>query len=172
VVAAIEAMGRPDVFCVWVGDGPLRQEVTRLIERRKLSRQFLLLGERQDVAALLPGFDAFALASYYEGVPCSVVEAMTCGIPVVATAVNSVPEVVIPGRTGLLVPPGAPALLAKALAYLLDHPAEGSRMALAARANLGDRFNPEILGRDLSETYEQALTSRGRTVRKALRLVA
>jgi glycosyltransferase involved in cell wall biosynthesis len=172
LVAAIESMGRPDVYCVWVGDGPLRQEVTRLIERRKLTKRFLLLGERSDVAALLPGFDIFALASHYEGLPCSVVEAMTCGVPVAATAVNAVPEVVVPGRTGLLVPPGAPALLGKAMAYLMDHPAEGARMALAARAHLGDRFNPQVLGRDLSETYELALTDSARAVRKTLRLVA
>jgi glycosyltransferase involved in cell wall biosynthesis len=172
LVAAIEAMCRPNVYCVWVGDGPLRQEVTRLIERRKLANRFLLLGERHDVAALLPGFDVFALASHYEGLPCSVVEAMTCGIPVVATAVNAVPEVVVPGRTGLLVPANAPMLLGRALSYLLDHPAEGSRMSLAARAQLGDRFDPKVLGRDLAETYELALTSSTRTVRKALRLVA
>jgi glycosyltransferase involved in cell wall biosynthesis len=172
LVAAIEAMGRPDVYCVWVGDGPLREDVKRLIERRKLTKQFLLLGERSDVAALLPGFDIFALASHYEGLPCSVVEAMTCGVPVTATAVNAVPEVVVPGRTGLLVPPGAPALLGKAISYLMDHPSEGARMALAARVHLGNRFDPEILGRDLSETYQLALTDSVRPVRKALRLVA
>lgn len=172
LVAAIEAMGRPDVYCVWVGDGPLREDIARLIERRKLTKQFLLLGERSDVAALLPGFDIFALASHYEGLPCSVVEAMTCGVPVTATAVNAVPEVVVPGRTGLLVPPGAPALLGKAIAYLMDHPSEGARMALAARVHIGNRFDPEILGRDLSETYQLALTDSVRPVRKTLRLVA
>jgi glycosyltransferase involved in cell wall biosynthesis len=97
---------------------------------------------------------------------------MTCGVPVAATAVNSVPEVVVPGRTGLLVPPGAPSLLGRAMAYLLDHPAEGARMALAARTHLGNRFDPEVLGRDLSETYELALTDSARSVRKTLRLVA
>ena len=172
MVAAIESMNRPDVFCVWVGDGPMRQEIARLIERRRMSKQFLLLGERTDVAALLPGFDIFALASHYEGLPCSIVEAMTCGVPVVATAVNAVPEVVVPGRTGLLVPPAAPALLGKAMAYLLDHPAEGSRMSLAARTQLGDRFHPEVLGRDLAEIYELALTNSARMVRNPLRLVA
>jgi glycosyltransferase involved in cell wall biosynthesis len=172
MVAAIESMGRANVLCVWVGDGPMRDEMTRLIERRGMSKNFLLLGERTDVAALLPGFDIFALASHYEGLPCSVVEAMTCGVPVVATAVNAVPEVVVSGRTGLLVPPGAPALLGRAMAYLLDHPAEGSRMSVAARNQLGDRFHPEVLGRDLVETYELALTNSARSVSKVLRLVA
>ncbi|MFI5282285.1 MAG: glycosyltransferase [Candidatus Dormibacterales bacterium] len=172
MVAAFEAMDRPNAYFVWVGDGPLRERMVRLIERRNLSRRFVLLGERRDVGALLPGFDAFALSSLYEGLPCSVVEAMTCGIPVAATAVNAVPEVVVPGRTGLLVPPGAPAQLGRALAYLLDHPAEGLRMSRAARAQLGDRFDPEVLGRDLSETYELALMNSARVVRRAVRLVA
>jgi glycosyltransferase involved in cell wall biosynthesis len=157
MVAAIEAMGRSDVYFVWVGDGPLMQATRRLIDRRGLAQRFLLIGERQDVGALLPGFDVFALASLYEGLPCSIVEAMTCGVPVVATAVNAVPEVVVAGRTGLLVPPSEPRLLGKALAYLLDHPDEAARMALAARGQLGDRFHPAVLGRDLAETYELAL---------------
>jgi glycosyltransferase involved in cell wall biosynthesis len=172
MVEAIASMDRSNVFCVWVGDGPMRQEVARLVERRKLADRFVLLGERRDVAALLPGFDVFALSSLYEGLPCSLVEAMTCGIPVVATAVNAVPEVVVPGRTGLLVPAAAPDLLGRAVAYLLEHPAEGSRMAAAARVQLGDRFDPEVLGRDLTETYEMALTSSTRASAKALRLVA
>ncbi len=72
----------------------------------------------------------------------------------------------------MLVPAAAPALLGRALAYLLDHPSEGSRMAAEARVQLGDRFDPEVLGRDLAETYEMALTSSTRTSSKSLRLVA
>lgn len=172
LVAAYEAMGRADAYCVWVGDGPLMETTKRLIERRGLQDRFVLLGERHDVAALLPAFDVFALASHYEGLPCSIVEAMTCGVPVVATAVNAVPEVVIPGRTGLLVPPGAPKLLGKALAYVLDHPEEGARMALAARDHLGDRFHPAVLGRDLSETYELALSGLAPALGRPLGVVA
>ena len=172
MVAAIEAMGRNDVYCVWVGGGPLMQATRRLVERRGLAKRFLLLGERQDVGALLPAFDVFALASLYEGLPCSIVEAITCGVPVVATAVNAVPEVVVPGRTGLLVPPGAPKLLGKALVYLLDHPDEGARMARAARTHLGDRFHPAVLGRDLAEIYELALNGTAPAVSRSLGLVA
>jgi glycosyltransferase involved in cell wall biosynthesis len=172
MVAAVEAMGRRDVYFVWVGGGPLLEATRRLIERRGLAGRFLLLGERRDVGALLPAFDVFALASLYEGLPCSIVEAMTCGVPVVATAVNAVPEVVVAGRTGLLVPPGAPKLLGKALAYLLDHPDEGARMAHAARTQLGDRFHPAVLGRDLAETYELALNGSKPAVTRRLGLVA
>jgi glycosyltransferase involved in cell wall biosynthesis len=157
MVAAMAKLDRADVRLVWLGDGRLRTHVERLIARKGLSDRFLLLGDRRDVATLLPGFDVFAMSSLYEGLPCAVIEAMTCGVPVVATAVNAVPEVVIPGRTGLLVPPRDPARLARALAHLLDHPDQAARMAAEARDRLGRRFRAEALGRTLGEVYDLAL---------------
>jgi glycosyltransferase involved in cell wall biosynthesis len=147
----------PDVHFVWIGSGPLLEKMTRLVAESGLSDRFHLLGERRDVAELLPALDVFAMASLYEGIPCSVVEAMTCGIPVVATAVNSVPEVVVPGRTGLLVAPAKPDQLARAIQHLLDRPDLGSRLSAAARVNLGDKFQVDVLGIDLTETYLSAL---------------
>jgi glycosyltransferase involved in cell wall biosynthesis len=152
-VEAIAALDRDDVLAVWVGDGPLREPVSEQIERRGLTDRVLLLGERKDVPELLAGFDLFAMASRYEGLPCAVVEAMSARIPVVATAVNSVPDVVVPGETGLLVPPAQPRLLADAIRHLLDHPAEGRRLAANAAANLGDRFEPSSLGLVLDAVY-------------------
>jgi glycosyltransferase involved in cell wall biosynthesis len=157
MVAAARGLTDADVRFVWVGGGPLRDSIQRLIDREGLASRFLLLGERDDVKRLLPAFDVFAMASRYEGLPCAVVEAIAAGIPVVATAVNAVPEVVIPGRTGLLVPPAAPDQLGRALAYLLYHPQEAAEMAVAARSALGDRFRPDELGRDLTEVYSRAL---------------
>ena len=157
MVRAIAALRRSDVFMVWFGEGHLRAETERLIDRCGVADRFLLVGERTDVAQLLPALDVFAMSSLYEGLPCAVVEAMSCGVPVVATAVNSVPEIVISGRTGLLARPGDPASLGRAIGYLLEHPDEGARMADAARSHIGDRFNPEVLGRDLTESYEVAL---------------
>jgi len=156
MVAAIAALGRPDVYMVWIGDGELRAETEHLIRREGIRDRFLLLGHRADVPRLLPGFDVFAMSSLYEGLPCAVVEAMICGLPVATTAVNSVPEIVIAGKTGLLARPGDPPSLSRALAYMLDHPYEAARMARAARDMLGDRFRPEALGEDLMEVYEIA----------------
>jgi glycosyltransferase involved in cell wall biosynthesis len=156
MVRAVAGMGRRDVYVVWAGDGPLRGKVERLIARNGLSDRFLLLGERKDVPTLLPGFDVFAMSSLFEGLPCAIVEAMTCGVPVVATAVNSVPEIVVPGKTGLVARPSDSTSLGRALAYLLDHPDEAARMAEAARAHIGDRFRPEVLGQDLDEAYKIA----------------
>jgi glycosyltransferase involved in cell wall biosynthesis len=145
----------------WAGDGELRSQTERLIDRKGLTGRFLLLGQRADVTELLPAFDVFALASIYEGLPCALLEAMTCGIPVVATAVNAVPEIVISGRTGLLARPGDPASLSRALRYLLEHPQQGARMAAAAREHIRERFRPEALGRHFSDVYDLALAGLG-----------
>ncbi len=113
----------------------------------------LLAGQRSNVPELLPAFDVFALPSRYEGLPTAVVEAMMCGIPVVATAVNAVGDVVVPGETGLLVPPGCPELMADAVGFLLDSPEAAARMAAAARARLGKRFGQQALRQALIAAY-------------------
>jgi len=157
MVRALARLGRPDVTFAWVGDGELRSRTEREIRRAGLEGRFLLMGERSDVPALLPAFDVFALPSLYEGLPCAVVEAMTSGIPVVATAVNSVPEIVIAGRTGLLARPGDPSSLAGALGFMLSHPAQAAEMAAAARSHIGSGFRPEVHAQDLVVAYDLAL---------------
>jgi glycosyltransferase involved in cell wall biosynthesis len=157
MVDAVAALQPRDVRMVWVGDGALRTKVERRIAQRGLQDRFILIGERDDVRALLPAFDVLAMSSLWEGLPCSVVEAMTCGIPVVATAVNSVPELVIPGRTGLLARPHDPASLSQALAYMLDNPEAAARMASAARRVVGEHSRPERLGAELMDVYASAL---------------
>jgi glycosyltransferase involved in cell wall biosynthesis len=157
MVRAIAGLDRRDIRVVWFGDGPLRARTQRLIDSSGLHDRFQLVGNRSDVAALLPALDVFAMSSLYEGLPCAVVEAMMCGIPVVATAVNSVPEIVLSGKTGLLARAGDPASLGRALAYLIDHPAEGARMASEARLLVGERFQADVLGDDLAQAYTIAL---------------
>jgi glycosyltransferase involved in cell wall biosynthesis len=156
MVRAFAALRRPDVYMVWLGGGELRGKTERLVEAEGLADRFLLLGDRTDVADLLPAFDVFALSSLWEGLPCSVVEAMTCGIPVVATTVNSVPEVVVSGKTGLVARPDDPASVTRALAYMLDHPAHAAQMAEAAQAQIRHQFRPELMGQELMEVYELA----------------
>jgi glycosyltransferase involved in cell wall biosynthesis len=157
MVAAFAALERRDVHMVWIGDGELRAETERSIEHKGVADRFHLLGDRRDVPSLLPAFDVFAMSSLYEGLPCSLAEAMTAGVPVVATAVCSVPEIVLGGKTGLLARPHDPASLACALGYMLEHPRDAARMADAARAQIGDRFHPDAFARDLTEAYELAL---------------
>lgn len=152
-VEAVHRLGRSDVYAVWVGGGPMRSQIERLVEQKGLAGRFSVMGERDDVAALLPGFDIFAMASRYEGLPCAVVEAMGAGLPVVATAVNAVPDIVVAGETGLLVPAERPAALAAALAHLLDHPDLSARLARSGRAAVGDQLRVGALAAVLEETY-------------------
>jgi glycosyltransferase involved in cell wall biosynthesis len=152
-VHALAGLHRSDVFGVWIGDGPLRAKTERLARKLGLADRMLFTGERHDVEALLPGVDVFAMASRYEGLPCAIVEAMSAGLPVVATAVNAVPDVVIAGETGLLAPPGRPDLLGRAIGHMLDHPADAARLGAAGRDRLGMELSPFALGAVLGEAY-------------------
>jgi len=152
-VDALAALDRPDVYGVWIGDGPLRRDLERRAERRGLGDRLHCVGHSDDVPGLLPGLDVFVMASRYEGLPCAVAEAMSAGLPVVATAVNAVPDVVLPGETGLLAAPERPQQLAAAIRYMLDQPAEAARMAAAGQRLIGDRFTPDALGAVLDAAY-------------------
>jgi glycosyltransferase involved in cell wall biosynthesis len=154
-VSALGRLGRPGVIGTWVGGGELAARVTR--QARSLPPgQFRLAGQRTDILDILPAFDVFALPSRYEGLPTAVVEAMICGVPVVATAVNAVPDLVVPGETGLLVPPRRPALMAAAIGQLLDSPGLAARMAGTARARVNGQYGEESLRNALLEAYEPA----------------
>jgi glycosyltransferase involved in cell wall biosynthesis len=150
-LAMMRHLDRAGVVGVWIGGGELADRISRLA--RAQPARILLAGERTDVPGVLPAFDIFVLPSRYEGLPTAVVEAMECGIPVVATAVNAVADVVVPGHTGLLVPPRRPDLLADAVRYLIDQPAVAARMAVTARARLGERFAISALRDALAAAY-------------------
>lgn len=153
-VDALARLDRSDVFGVWIGDGPLRAKTEKLVARRGLAQRFAFLGDRSDVSRLLPGLDVFAMASRYEGLPCAIVEAMAASRPIVATAVNSVPNIVLPGETGLLVPPERPDLLRDAIAYLIDNPTFSQKLGAAARTSLGREMSPTALADTLDATYQ------------------
>jgi len=150
----IAALGRlgPGVTGVWIGSGELAGRMNRLA-RGLPGNRVLFPGERQDVPELLPALDVFTLPSRYEGLPTVVVEAMLAGVPVVAAAVNAVSDLVIPGETGLLVPPRRPDLLADAVGQLLSSPAAAEQLAAAARDRIGPRFGEAALGAALAAAY-------------------
>jgi glycosyltransferase involved in cell wall biosynthesis len=110
------------------GDGSLRAAV-----QRNLPERVRLLGARTDVPALLSAADIFALASAWEGRPIAVMEAMAAGLPVAATAVGGVPELIEHDVTGMLAPPGDMAALAAALATLAGDAELRRRLGSAAR---------------------------------------
>jgi glycosyltransferase involved in cell wall biosynthesis len=121
------------VVLALAGIGPLEAELRAHAARRGLGDRVRFLGMRDDVYELLAGFDVFAMSSRFEGLPIALLEAMSAGVPPVATAVGGIPEVVRTGQEGLLVPPADATALADALQRLLDHPELRREMGAAAR---------------------------------------
>jgi glycosyltransferase involved in cell wall biosynthesis len=156
-VDALASIRSQDVWGMWIGDGPMRADLLAYARKRGVDGRLVVLGYRDDVRELLPAFDVFMMASRYEGLPCVLIEAIQAQVPVVATAVNAVPDVVVPGETGLLVPAGRPELLGRAVRYLLDTPDAAARMSRAARERVADRYSADVLGTVLDQTYSGSL---------------
>ena len=106
----------------------------RVADDLGLSAHVWFLGERDDIAAVLRAADIHVSASHTEGFPNNILEAMCTGLPVIATAVGGVPEMVVDGRTGLLVPPKDPAAMARALESLSNDPQRRTAMGEAGRS--------------------------------------
>ncbi len=116
-----------------VGRGPLEDDLRRQQVALGLADRLQFLGQRDDVLRLLAGSDVFVLASRQEGLPVSLMEATSMGMPIVATAVGGVPQVIADEVDGLIVPPGAPVLLADALERLVTDPDLRRRLGQAAK---------------------------------------
>jgi glycosyltransferase involved in cell wall biosynthesis len=130
----------PESRIVVVGDGPQAGRMKREALRLRLGERCLFLGAREDATALMALFDVFVLPSLWEGLPFVLVEAAALGKPIVATAVDGVPEILEDGRTGLLVPPGDSVALAEAVIRLLGDKAEAKCLAEKARSLVPPRF--------------------------------
>lgn len=156
--AAAVFQEEPDVRFVVVGDGALRADLERDVRERGLDGRFVFLGHRDDVPDLVTGFDVFVLSSTFEGMCLVVAEALALAKPVVATAVGGVPQTVVPGETGLLVPPRDPAALADAVVWMLRHPDEARRMAVAGRERVGRLYPLDRMVSKTAELYARLLS--------------
>ena len=145
-----------------VGDGPERPAVEAEIRAAGLLEQVELMGERRDVPQLLEDADVFVLSSRSEGAPLSVLEAMAAGLPVVASAVGGVPEIVDDGATGLLVPPGDTTALTAAIERLLADASLRARMGAAGWQRVRERFDVDQLRHAHLALYERELARTGR----------
>lgn len=145
----------PDARFVILGDGELRHVLEEHIRHRHLERHVFLGGFRGDAIELTKGFDLVAVSSLHEGMCTTIVEAMAASKAVVATAVGSIPEVVVHGETGLLVRPREPDALAGGIVRLLRDAALRRRMGEAARARARERFTVERMVGATAALYER-----------------
>ena len=154
---------------LFVGDGVLRETLERDVHAKGLDRSVILTGYRRDCMRLMAICDLVALPSLYEGMPLVPIEAAALGKPVVATAVDGTREVVADGVTGVLVPPGQPAPLARALTELLLNPERLLAFGERAHKRAQELFS---LDRQLQETGALYATLLTRSPSTAQRMAA
>lgn len=144
----------PAACFAFVGDGPLRDELRQLGDALGVTSRLVFLGTRQDVPDCLAAFDLFVFPSLNEGMGRALIEAMAAGLPVIATCVGGIPDIVTDGTNGLLVPPRDEKALAAAILTLLrDH----RRMAAtgdAAKKSVGERFDAGSMVREIECLYD------------------
>lgn len=130
----------PGCRFVLVGDGPLRQEIETQIHQLGLDDSFLILGHRNDINSLLNGFDVFTLPSLREGFPISLLEAMACSLPIVATNLSGIQEALQAG-SGLVVPCRDPGALAQAILTLREKPELANSLSKNALEHVIQNFS-------------------------------
>jgi glycosyltransferase involved in cell wall biosynthesis len=156
----------PDTHVLIAGEGELRESLTHQIREHHLEKHVILAGFRPDVLSLIKGFDLFVMSSVTEGLGTSILDAMACGKAVVATTAGGIPEVVVDGVTGLLVPPRDDHALAGAIVRLLHDPDLRGRMGAAGLARVREYFSAERMVSDTVAVYEQVIEdSRSRASR-------
>jgi glycosyltransferase involved in cell wall biosynthesis len=132
-----------------MGDGECLEELKQLVETKRLSEIFKFVGFHSNTLQQMRSFDIFALPSLSEGLSSAILEAMASSLPIVATQVGGIPELVTDGENGLLVAPRDPAALALAIQRLADNPEESIQMGLRGRERIEEQFTLE---RKISET--------------------
>ncbi|HEX2456773.1 MAG TPA: glycosyltransferase family 4 protein [Vicinamibacterales bacterium] len=152
--AALVVRQVPDARFVIAGEGELRAALERQIKDHHLEKHVMLLGFRPDVLSLHKAFDLFVMSSVTEGLGTSLLDAMACEKPVVATNAGGIPEVVLEGTTGLLVPPRDHAAMAAAIVRLLRDPALRDRMGAAGLRVVREKFSAERMVQDTLKVYQ------------------
>lgn len=145
----------PRIRVIIVGEGPLRMELDRLVKQTHVEDMVFFLGFRNDVPQILASLDLFVLSSYLEGMGSSILDAMASRLPVVATRTGGIPEVVMNGETGLLVPPRSPAALAKAILKIYEDRELGSRLGQKGYEVVHQKFSAEAMAAKVIQEYER-----------------
>jgi len=162
VDAAVEILERfPDARFDIVGEGPEREALVARAAQHGVAHAFTFAGHCADVPAKLAASDIFVHPSRSESFPNAILEAMAAGLPIVASGVGGVVELLDDGRTGWLVPPGEDEALASRVMHLMAHPEEGASAGAAARAEALARYSFERMVAGFDEIYLTELTRRG-----------
>jgi L-malate glycosyltransferase len=149
----------PDVLLLLAGDGPLENEIKKLVSALRIEGNVRLLGKIDNVTNLIFHVSFTVLSSSTEGLPLCVLESLALEKPVVATSVGDIPEVIIDGLNGLLVPPRNPEKLALAIDRLITHPTEAREMGKQGRKTVEDKFSLDTMARETENEYRKQLNT-------------
>lgn len=141
------------VKAILVGDGPLRSSIKQLVQEQQLEQVVEFIEESQDVAGLLARADSLILTSNHEGLPLVVMEAMAAGKPVIATNVGGLPEIIINGKTGVLVPAADVNKLTEAIINLIDDLEHFKEMGQKAAEIANENFDISRVAREYEKLY-------------------
>lgn len=145
----------PDLALVVMGDGALKEWLAEYAAHYKLENRVVLAGFVEDAASYLSAFDLFLMPSRSEALALALIEAGHAGLPVVATRVGGIPEVVRHKHTGLLVPRENPHALARAIRTLLEHPEEAQAYGETLRASVVEKFSKERMVEETFAIYKE-----------------
>jgi glycosyltransferase involved in cell wall biosynthesis len=149
--------GRPDVYLVVVGDGPDRWALEDLARRRGIAEHVVFTGIRRDVQDLLRMSDSLVLSSRQEAFPTAILEAMACGLPVVATGVGSVGDMVQSGDNAVVVPPENREALGQGIAAIADNQSLARTYGERGRRIALSRFSVQTMCDNRQELFERLL---------------
>jgi len=144
----------PHAKLLVAGEGPLEERLKNLAKTLGLEKQIIFLGFRHDIAEILSALDVFVLASVKEGLGVSLLEAGSYGVPIVATNVGGIPEIVKDGVTGFLVPPRDSKALTEKIVYMLAHRPEANIMGQQAKEWVRSNFSVEQMADSYVLLYE------------------
>ena len=143
------------IHLVIAGDGPLRKSLSEQAKQLRIQDRVHFLGWRDDVSQIMAAWDIFLMPSLWEGFGLVLLEAMSKRIPVIASNVSAIPEVVEHGETGLLVPPRNPDSLAQAIRMLVDDRALRAYMGLMAEDRLEQNFTVDRMADETIAVYNE-----------------
>ena len=145
----------PDARFVILGEGELREHLEKQVHEHHLEKHVWLPGFRTDVLGCIKGFDLFVMSSVTEGLGTSLLDAMACARPIVATRAGGIPEIVEDGVTGVLVPPRDHTALAAAIVRMLKDDEGRRRMGAAGFARVNERFTVERMVEHTANVYSR-----------------
>jgi teichuronic acid biosynthesis glycosyltransferase TuaC len=152
---------RRDLYLIMVGKGAEQKKIRNIIESASLENRIILTGKvpHNEISSWLNAADLFVLPTYYEGLPNALLEAMSCGLPVIATRVGGIPEVIEDGRNGVLIEKQNTNALSRAIEYLINDGILAENMGIVGRQLLNDRFSWGHNAADMSRIYGEVINA-------------